>query len=92
MNLQCLRSSVLAFGWRSLVVFVKLAGAGVWSDLFRPLVGIRAVKAVYSQVHRRLNWIELLTSDQKVAGSSPAGCTIHYQSLTLFLLLTDLQI
>jgi hypothetical protein len=36
------------------------------------LAGVR-VKAL-PRAHPQLNWIELLTSDQKVAGSSPAGC------------------
>ena len=41
---------------------------------------LRAI--LFDSVRRRSTSVAQ-TSDQKVAGSSPAGCTIHYQGLTL---------
>ena len=37
-------------------------------------------------MHPWLNWIEYLTTDQKVVGSNPTGCTIMKKILLLFLL------
>ena len=37
-------------------------------------------KLVISDMHSQLNWIERLTTDQKVMGSTPIGCTIITRS------------
>ncbi len=39
------------------------------------------------KMHPWLNWIEYLTTDQKVVGSNPTGCTIMKKILLLFALL-----
>ena len=38
------------------------------------------------KMHPWLNWIEHLTTDQKVVGSNPTGCTIMKKILLLLLL------